>query len=99
MRRAGTPAIASETRAAPTSLRFVFGGLLLVMFLAALDQTIVATALLARLTTTGEQRLSDLLQEWRPEEDEELARMIATVAREFFIDPSALGSPAYAASE
>jgi hypothetical protein len=49
-------------------------------------------ATLERLTTTGEQRLSDLLQCWRPEEHEELARLIATLAREFFIDASALRS-------
>jgi EmrB/QacA subfamily drug resistance transporter len=47
-------------------------------------------AVLARLTVTGEQRLSDLLQCWRPEEHEELARLIASLAREFFVDASAL---------
>ena len=50
-------------------------------------------ATLARLTSTGEQRLADLLEDWRPEEHEELARLIATLAREFFIDPSELCKP------
>ena len=50
-------------------------------------------ATLARLTSTGEQRLADLLQDWRPEEHEELARLIAALAREFFIDPSELCKP------
>ncbi len=45
---------------------------------------------LERLTRTGEQRLADLLEEWRPEEDEGLARMIETLAQEFFIDATAL---------
>jgi EmrB/QacA subfamily drug resistance transporter len=42
------------------------------------------------LTRTGEQRLAELLQGWRPEEHEELARTIAVIAREFFIDTAAL---------
>jgi len=50
-------------------------------------------AVLARLVRTGEQRLSDLLEGWRPEEHEELARMIATLAQQFFIDASALCAP------
>jgi EmrB/QacA subfamily drug resistance transporter len=50
-------------------------------------------ATLERLTSTGEQRLADLLEDWRPEEHEELARLIATLAREFFIDPSELCKP------
>ncbi len=50
-------------------------------------------ATLARLTSTGEQRLADLLVDWRPEEHEELARLIATLAREFFIDPTELCKP------
>src|SRR5271155_3097561 len=45
MSAAATPSIASEAKGGEVSLRLVFGGLLLVMFLAALDQTIVATAL------------------------------------------------------
>ena len=47
-------------------------------------------AALDRLTHTGEQRLADLLHEWRPEENPDLARMIGVLAREFFIDTSAL---------
>jgi EmrB/QacA subfamily drug resistance transporter len=47
-------------------------------------------AALARLTGTGEQRLSDLLASWRPQEHEDLARLIGALAREFFIDTSAL---------
>src|SRR5271170_4953889 len=45
MSAAANPSIASEAKGGQVSLRLVFGGLLLVMFLAALDQTIVATAL------------------------------------------------------
>ena len=44
----------------------------------------------SRLRATGEQRLRDLLECWRPEEHEDLTRMIATLAQEFFIDTSAL---------
>ena len=47
-------------------------------------------ATLARLTATGEQRLADLLSDWRPEEHEELARLIVSLARAFFIDTTAL---------
>ncbi len=47
-------------------------------------------ATLARLTETGEQRLADLLAGWRPEQHADLARLIAQLAREFFIDASAL---------
>jgi hypothetical protein len=50
-------------------------------------------AALARLTSTGEQRLSDLLEDWRPEEHTELAGLIATLAREFFVDASELCAP------
>ena len=55
-------------------------------------------ATLERLVATGEQRLSDLLQGWRPEEHEDLARMIATLARQFFIDATALCAPLEAAA-
>jgi EmrB/QacA subfamily drug resistance transporter len=55
-------------------------------------------ATLERLTATGEQRLSDLLEGWRPEEHEELARMIATLAQQFFIDASSLCVPVEAAT-
>src|SRR5580658_6930827 len=50
-------------------------------------------ATLALLVQTGERRLADLLQGWRPEEHEELARMIAAVARQFFVDPAQLCAP------
>ena len=63
------------------------------------EPTADGQAALERLTRTGEQRLSDLLEDWRPEEHEELARLISTLAREFFIDNSALGEPVYAALE
>ena len=55
-------------------------------------------ATLERLIATGEQRLCDLLEGWRPEEHEELARMIATLARQFFIDASSLCAPLEAAA-
>ena len=45
---------------------------------------------LAQLTATGQQRLSELLREWRPEENPELAQLIAALARDFSIDTSAL---------
>ncbi len=54
-------------------------------------------AALQRLTATGEQRLADLLDGWQPEQHEELARMIATLAQQFFIDVSALRAPVAAA--
>jgi EmrB/QacA subfamily drug resistance transporter len=49
-------------------------------------------ATLARLTATGEQRLADLLEDWRPEEHPDLAGLIVSLAREFFIDTSAIRS-------
>jgi DNA-binding MarR family transcriptional regulator len=48
---------------------------------------------LALLTATGEQRLADLLQDWSPEEHPDLAGLIAGLAREFFVDTSALRGP------
>lgn len=45
---------------------------------------------LERLSKTGERRLADLLECWRPEEHEDLARLIGSLAQEFFIDASAL---------
>lgn len=57
-------------------------------------------AILDLLTRTGEQRLTDLLEDWRPEENPDLARLIVNLAREFFIDSSALrGRMAPPASE
>ncbi len=47
-------------------------------------------ATLERLRATGEQRLADLLEDWKPEQHPDLARLIATLAHEFFIDTSAL---------
>ncbi|HEY4451263.1 MAG TPA: MDR family MFS transporter [Solirubrobacteraceae bacterium] len=54
------------------------------------ELTAEGRATLARLTATGEQRLADLLACWQPEEHADVARMIATLAHEFFIDTSAL---------
>jgi EmrB/QacA subfamily drug resistance transporter len=48
---------------------------------------------LTRLTQTGEQRLADLLEDWRPEEHPDLARLIVDLARAFFIDTSAIRAP------
>jgi EmrB/QacA subfamily drug resistance transporter len=61
----------------------------------AYEPTELGRATLARLTATGEERLSELLECWQPEEHEDIAGMIATLAQEFFIDSSALrgGSP------
>jgi EmrB/QacA subfamily drug resistance transporter len=50
-------------------------------------------AKLEHLIKTGEERLADLLVGWRPEEHEDLARMICTLAQEFFIDAPALCAP------
>jgi EmrB/QacA subfamily drug resistance transporter len=47
-------------------------------------------ATLERLRATGEQRLNALLECWRPDEHEDLARSIAELAREFLIDDAAL---------
>jgi EmrB/QacA subfamily drug resistance transporter len=47
-------------------------------------------ATLGRLSRVGEQRLADLLESWRPAEHEEVARLIETLAREFFIDTSVM---------
>jgi EmrB/QacA subfamily drug resistance transporter len=59
-------------------------------------------AVLERLSATGTQRLLDLLECWRPDEHPDLARLIATLAHEFFVDNSALrgaaGEPATAAA-
>ena len=55
-------------------------------------------ATLTRLTQTGEQRLADLLEDWRPQEHPDLARLIVSLAREFFIDTSAIRAPTPAAS-
>jgi EmrB/QacA subfamily drug resistance transporter len=56
----------------------------------AFEPTAEGHAALERLTETGEQRLSDLLECWRPEEHPDLVRLITALAREFFVDASAL---------
>jgi EmrB/QacA subfamily drug resistance transporter len=43
-----------------------------------------------RLRSTGEQRLTDLLECWQPDQHPDLARFIDRLAREFFVDDSAL---------
>jgi EmrB/QacA subfamily drug resistance transporter len=60
---------------------------------AAYELTSAGHATLERLTAMGERRLHDLLECWRPQEHAELASLIATVAREFFVDASALRAP------
>ncbi len=45
---------------------------------------------LESLKATGEERLRDLLECWRPDQHADLARLIANLAHEFFIDDSAL---------
>ena len=55
--------------------------------------TAAGHATLERLTRTGEQRLSELLEGWRPEEHPELAGLIAALAREFSVDAPELHSP------
>ncbi len=57
-----------------------------------IELTAAGHATLERLTATGQQRLSDLLEEWRPAENPELARLIAALADEFLIDATALRS-------
>jgi DNA-binding MarR family transcriptional regulator len=47
-------------------------------------------ATLERLRATGEQRLSDLLREWRPQQDPALAHLITELAHDFLIDTDAL---------
>ena len=56
----------------------------------AYELTADGNATLERLRITGEERLSDLLECWRPDEHADLTRLIATLAREFFVDASAL---------
>jgi EmrB/QacA subfamily drug resistance transporter len=57
---------------------------------------------LAKLRATGEQRLAELLHEWRPEEDPALASLISSLARDLMLDASALshgeGEPTVAAA-
>ena len=61
----------------------------------AFELTDAGRATLERLTRTGEQRLADLLEGWRPEQNPELAQLIGNLARAFFVDASALGLGAH----
>jgi len=54
------------------------------------ELTAAGHSTLERLTSTGEERLRNLLECWRPDQHEDLARFIANLAHEFFIDDSAL---------
>ena len=54
------------------------------------ELTAAGHSTLERLTSTGEERLTDLLECWRPDQHADLARLIANLAHEFFIDDSAL---------
>jgi EmrB/QacA subfamily drug resistance transporter len=56
-------------------------------------------ATLERLQKTGEQRLRDLVAEWKPVDDQDLARLIEAVAHEFLIDGPALCAPDDAAAQ
>jgi EmrB/QacA subfamily drug resistance transporter len=56
----------------------------------AYELTAAGHTTLERLTTIGEERLTDLLECWRPDQHADLARLIANLAHEFFIDDSAL---------
>jgi hypothetical protein len=52
----------------------------------AYELTVGGQATLLRLRLTGEQRLSDQLDGWRPQEHEELAALIALLSRECLSD-------------
>ena len=54
------------------------------------ELTAAGRATQARLRETGEQRLTDLLECWQPDQHPDLARFIDRLAREFFVDDSAL---------
>jgi predicted transcriptional regulator len=54
------------------------------------ELTAAGHSTLERLTTTGEERLRNLLECWRPDQHADLARFIANLAHEFFVDDSAL---------
>jgi DNA-binding MarR family transcriptional regulator len=56
----------------------------------ACELTAAGRSILERLTRTGERRLADLLADWRPEENPDLAKLIVDLAQAFFIDTSAL---------
>jgi EmrB/QacA subfamily drug resistance transporter len=59
----------------------------------AYELTIGGHATLLRLRLTGEQRLSDQLDGWRPQEHEELAGLIAMLSRECLSDAATVGAP------
>jgi DNA-binding MarR family transcriptional regulator len=64
------------------------------------ELTAAGRATQERLRSTGEERLTDLLECWRPDQHPDLARFIDRLAREFFVDDSALrGRMAPAAGE
>jgi hypothetical protein len=74
----------------------VFGGLLLVMLLAALDSTIFATALTEegceiynRLAAARRERLAELWPEWSPKKREEDAEILRRLARELIPETTA----------
>jgi EmrB/QacA subfamily drug resistance transporter len=56
----------------------------------AFELTPAGQSVLKALRQTGEERLTDLLECWRPDEHADLARFIANLAHEFFIDDAAL---------
>ena len=49
--------------------------------------------MLARLTTTSQQRLEELVADWHPERYPELAALILGLAREFLLDATPLRGP------
>jgi MFS family permease len=57
---------------------------------AAYELTAAGHATQELLRSTGEQRLTDLLECWKPDQHPDLARFIDRLAREFFVDDSAL---------
>ena len=56
--------------------------------------TSAGRATLEQLRATGEQRLSDLLQEWRPRENPALASLISALAHDFLVDTTTLDQAA-----
>ncbi|MGH2902847.1 MAG: hypothetical protein ACRDK7_04585 [Solirubrobacteraceae bacterium] len=54
------------------------------------ESTAAGRATQERLRATGEQRLTDLLECWQPDQHPDLARFIERLAREYFVDDSAL---------
>jgi EmrB/QacA subfamily drug resistance transporter len=60
--------------------------------------TAAGEQMLARLTTTSQQRLEELVADWHPERYPELAALILGLAREFLLDATPLRGPATAAA-